>query len=117
LERLVKHLVATAGLMLALTGCAAQISGLAPVGGDTITGVRFAAIDALLKEGIAIKRAPLCHDEASGYACTGTTVDGKAIEVTATDTDDPAMVVTVDGAVIYRGSMMSKLDEAAQATS
>jgi hypothetical protein len=103
--------------MLALTGCASQISGLAPVGGDTITGVRFAAIDVLLKEGIAIKRAPVCHDVASGYTCTGTTVDGKAIEVTATDADDPAMLVTVDGAEIYRGSMMSKLDEAAQATS
>jgi hypothetical protein len=117
LECLVKRLVAIAGLMLAVTGCASQISGLAPVGGDTITGVRFAAIDALLKERIAIKRAPVCHDVASGYACSGTTVDGKAIEVTATDADDPAMVVTVDGVVVYKGTMMTKLNEAAQATS
>jgi hypothetical protein len=112
-----RRLAATAGLLLALTGCASQISGLAPVGGDTITGVRSAAIDALLKEGIAIKRAPICHEVVSGYACSGTTVDGKAIEVTADDADDPAMLVTVDGAVIYRGSMMSKLNEAARATS
>jgi hypothetical protein len=113
-----KRLLAVAALLLALTGCASQISGLAPVGGDDITGVRIAAIDVLLQNGVAIKSAPICREVDKGYACTGTTVDGKAIEVTADDdADDPAMVVTVDGKVIYRGSMMSKLDEAAQATS
>jgi hypothetical protein len=119
LERLVKRLLlVAAALSLALTGCASQISGLAPVGGDDITGVRIAAINVLLQNDVAIKTAPICRDVDTGYACSGTTVDGKAIEVTADDdADDPAMIVTVDGAVIYQGSMMRKLDEAAQATS
>jgi hypothetical protein len=112
-----RRVIAGLVLLVALTGCASQISGLAPVGGDTITGVRFAAIDALLDKDIAIKRAPICHTVEGGYACSGTTVDDKVIAVTATDDDDPAMVVTVDGALIYKGSMLSKLDEAAQATS
>jgi hypothetical protein len=112
-----RRLIAGLVLLLALAGCASQISALAPVGGDTITGVRVAAIDALIGKNIAIKQAPVCTTVDSGYACTGTTVDDKMIAVTATDAKDPAMVVTVDGAVVYIGSMLSKLNEAAQATS
>ena len=69
--------------LLVITGCASQVAALAPVGGDDITAVRFAAIDVLLAKGVAIMQAPVCTEVAARYTCSGTTTDGAAITVTA----------------------------------
>lgn len=53
--------------LLVITGCASQVAALAPVGGDDITAVRFAAIDVLLAKGVAIMQAPVCTEVAARY--------------------------------------------------
>ena len=104
--------------VLALTGCASQISGLAPVGGDTMTGVRTAVIDVLIDKGIDVKVAPTCTEVATGYECEGTTMDGQPITATGSDADDPKIEIVVGGgAPIFTGTMQAVLDEAARATS
>lgn len=112
-----KRLIFATSLVIALTGCASQISGLAPVGGDDITGVRSAAINVLLQNGVAIKRAPTCQETIEGYACSGSTTDDRAIAVSATKGDNTVMVVDVGGIVVYRGPVQDILDQAARATS
>jgi len=108
---------ALAALVLGLTGCASQLSGLAPVGGDTVTGVTTAAIDVLLDKGVDVLRAPICTEVDAGYTCAGTTLDGKAITVTASNDDDPTIVIVVGGGTpLFTGTMQSVLDAAAQAT-
>ena len=44
---------------LLVAGCS-QVSALAPVGGDRVTEVRYAANDQLLKAGTDVMTAPVC---------------------------------------------------------
>lgn len=107
-----------AGAAMSLTGCASQIGGLAPVGGDTRTGVRNAVIDVLLDKGIDVLVAPKCTEADTGYSCKGSTTDGKEIIATGSNDDDPKIVIVVGGGEpIFTGTMQGVLDAAAQATS
>jgi hypothetical protein len=106
-----------ATLLLALTGCASQIGGLAPVGGDALAGVRTAAIDVVLEARFGILEAPVCTQAAKAVSCVGSLTDGRVIAVTADVSTTPdTMTVTVGGTTIYDGDVQAVLDKAAQAT-
>jgi hypothetical protein len=100
-----------------LSGCASQLDGLAPVGGDALTGVRFAATDVLLERKFGILEAPVCTETGTTVSCVGSLTDGAPISVTADIGTKPhTMTITVDGAVVYDGDVQSVLDKAARAT-
>ncbi len=99
--------------VLALGGCS-QISALAPVGGDELAEVRFAAIDVLLEKDVDVLEAPVCTVDGTDISCTGSTVDGETIDVTSSTADDAALTVLVDGQQIFSGPLQSVLDEAAR---
>ena len=100
-----------------LSGCASQISGLAPVGGDAMTGVKFAATDVLLERKYGILEAPVCTQVAKAVSCVGSLTDGEVISVQADIATKPhTMTVTVGDIVVYDGEVQKVLDEAAQAT-
>lgn len=102
---------------IALTGCASQLDGLAPVGGDAMTGVKFAATDVLLERKLTILEAPVCTETGDTVSCVGSLTDGAVINVQADiDTKPHTMTVTVDGSVVYDGEVQTVLDDAARAT-
>ena len=104
-------------MLLALTGCASQIGGLAPVGGDALTGVRIAAVDVLLENKLGILEAPVCTQVAKAVSCVGSLTDGSVVTVEADVSTTPnTMTVTVGGTMIYDGEVQAVLDKAAQAT-
>lgn len=100
-----------------LAGCASQLDGLAPVGGDAMTGVKFAATDVLLEKKLGILEAPVCTETGDTVSCVGSLTDGAVISVQADIGTKPhTMTVTVGGSVVYDGEVQSILDEAAYAT-
>lgn len=106
-----------ATMLLALTGCASQIGGLAPVGGDALTGVRIAAVDVLLERKLEILEVPVCTQVAKAVSCVGSLIDGSVVTVEAdVSTSRDTMTVTVGGETIYDGDVQAVLDRAAQAT-
>lgn len=107
----------TVCLATGLAGCASQISALAPVGGDAMTGVRIAATDVLLERRLSILAAPACTQEAKVVTCQGTLADESTVDVRADVAVTPnTMTVTAGGEVLYQGSVQAILDSAAQAT-
>ena len=101
---------------VALTGCASQISGLAPVGGDALTGVRTAAVDVLLAKKFGLLQAPVCTEVADAVSCVGSLTDGQVISVQADIGTDPhTMTVKVGSNVVYDGEVQKVLDDAARA--
>ena len=104
-------------MLLALSGCASQIGGLAPVGGDALTGVRIAAVDVLLENKLGILEVPVCTQVAKSVSCVGSLTDGSVVTVEADISTTPdTMTVTVGGETIYDGDVQAVLDKAAQAT-
>lgn len=99
-------------LALALAGCS-QISAIAPVGGDHLAEVRFAAIDVLVAQEVAVLTAPAC-EESSDHAisCTGESVDGETIAVSSPADDPSVLTVTVGSETIYSGSILDVLTTA-----
>jgi hypothetical protein len=115
--RLLPTVVASALAVSALAGCASQLDGLAPVGGDAMTGVKFAATDVLLKKKLGILEAPVCTETGNSVSCVGSLTDGAVINVQADIGTKPhTMTVTVGGSVAYDGEVQTILDEAAHAT-
>ncbi len=112
-RRTVRSLTALAGIVLVATGCASQISALAPVSGDNTYEVRVATIDVLLAQGVALKIAPTCVQDAAAVTCSGTTMDGSAITVTAPGKGTESMRITVAGSVVFEGSVQQVIDDAA----
>jgi len=110
-QRLATGLLLTCAAMLA--GCGSQIDGLAPVGGDDVTGLRNAAIDVLLERRLTVRDAPVCTDTGDGFTCVGSLTDGSAIVVVSPDPDATTMTVSVGGTAIYEGSVQEVLDRAA----
>ena len=96
-----------------LTACGSQIDGLAPVGGDDITGLRNAAIDVLLERRLTVRDAPVCTDTGEGFSCVGSLTDGSEIVVVSPDPDATTMSVLVGGITIYEGSVQEVLDRTA----
>ena len=104
--------LAIVGAVFILTGCASQVSALAPVSGDDVASVRTAANDVLLDHQIAILRAPVCTKDKTAISCTGETGSNEAISVTSPL--DGTMTVKVGKAQIFQGSVADVLDVAAR---
>jgi hypothetical protein len=100
-----------AGSVLSLSACS-QVASLTPVGGSSITSVRNAANDILIQQQVPILVAPTCEAVASGFTCTGSTIDGAEILVTADGTAPYSMSVSVAGSVIFEGTAQGVLDAA-----
>lgn len=116
-RRLVPAVLAAVLTVGALAGCASQLDGLAPVGGDAMTGVKFAATDVLLQQKFGILEAPVCTETGETVSCVGSLTDGAVISVQADIGTKPhTMTVTVGGSVVYDGEVQKVLDEAARAT-
>ena len=110
--------VAASAVMVSglLGACTSQLDALAPVGGDAVTGVTFAATDVLLQRKLGILEAPACTLAGTAVACVGSLTDGSRVSVSADVTTKPhTMTVTVGGEVIYDGDVQSVLDDAARA--
>lgn len=105
--------VGALAMVLALTGCASQIAGLAPVSGDTPAAIRAAAIDVLLERRLTIRDAPQCASTGDGWSCAGSLTDGSAIIITAAGTKPTDMTVLVGDVTVYEGSIQVVLDRAA----
>lgn len=99
---------------LALAGCS-QVDALAPVGGNRLAEVRFAALDVLLDAEVELLTAPVCTMAAAdAVECAGTRADGAAITVSAPAGDPLTMTVLVDGTRLWSGSVAAVLDAAAE---
>lgn len=100
--------------LLLVAGCS-QVAAIAPVGGDHLAEVRYAAIDVLLDAEVDILTAPVCDQVASGeVSCTGETVDGSEITAVSPADDQTVVTVTVGDRELYSGSIMDVLNEAAR---
>ncbi|MGX5681781.1 hypothetical protein [Schumannella luteola] len=97
---------------LVLSGCS-QLAAIAPVGGNRLSDVRYAANDILVREGVDVLTAPVCT-EASDKAvtCSGETFDGDAITVESSADDQTRLTITVGGSVLFEGVIQDVLDEA-----
>jgi hypothetical protein len=106
--------VVAIGVVLALTGCS-QAAALAPVGGNRLSEVRYAAIDVLLDKGVDVLEAPVCSNgSGTEITCQGSTVDGSRIEAESTSGDGAPLTVRVDGDEIFSGLLFDVLDAAAR---
>ena len=94
----------------ALSGCS-QVDALAPVGGDNLSMVRFAANDLLVGAGIEVMTAPVCAEPAEVTSCHGTTMAGESITV---ESEGDHLTVTVGPRTLYDGSLESVINENAQ---
>ena len=103
--------IALAGL--GLGGCS-QVAALAPVGGDAVAEVRYGAIDVLLANGVELLEAPTCTATGSEVTCSGSTTDGRAIDVVSSTTDDALLDVRVGGDELFSGALADVLDAAAR---
>jgi hypothetical protein len=106
-------------VVLALAACS-QTAALAPVGGDRLAEVRFAAIDVLMDKQVELLVAPVCTasgDDDEDIACEGTTLDGRPITAASSAEHQDRLVVTVDGKVIHDGDLQAVLTSAARPAS
>lgn len=100
----------------ALAGCS-QIAAIAPVGGNHLTEVRFATIDVLQEQGIALRDVPTCSRGDDGsVACAGTTSAGEDVAASSPGSDPDRVTVTVSSRVIFDGSVREVIDRAAGVT-
>jgi hypothetical protein len=103
-------------VVLALAACS-QTAALAPVGGDRLAEVRFAAIDVLTNQHVELLVAPVCTasgDDDEAIACEGTTLDGRPITAVSSAEHQDRLVVTVDGKVVHDGDLQAVLTSAAR---
>ena len=108
----------TAFGLLALAGCS-QTKALAPVGGNRLSEVRFAAIDVLIDNGVEIMVAPVCVASAPDddeIACQGTTLDEQPITAVSHADDQDHLLVIVGATTIYNGPVQAVLTSAARPT-
>lgn len=107
-------LATAAGIVLALTGCS-QIAAIAPVGGDHLAEVRFAANDLLLQADIELLTAPTCTTAPDGsITCEGETLDGEKIAVESPADDPQSLTVTVGSDTLYSGSIQEALEKSSR---
>ncbi|MER5672938.1 hypothetical protein [Pseudonocardia alni] len=99
---------------LVSAGCS-QIDAIAPVGGNRLAEVRFAAADLLVRDGIALLAGPACTTAADGsVGCTGRTVDGRPVTVAAPGTGPVRMTLRVGDTTVHDGPVQEVLDAAAR---
>lgn len=111
--------IRAAGLLalLAVAGCS-QAAALAPVGGNRVTDVRFAAGDVLVRQHVELLVAPVCTMAADrAVTCTGTALDGRPITVVSPAADQASMQVSIGTETLYSGGVQEVLDESARPAS
>lgn len=106
-----------AALMAVGLSACSQVSALAPVGGDRLATVRFAANDVLVQNRVPVLAAPACTASGAAISCTGSTTDGVAISVSSTADQQQLMTVTIGSATLYNGPIQDVIDRAARPTS
>jgi hypothetical protein len=98
--------------VLALGGCS-QISAIAPVGGDRVSEVRYAALDVLAQNEVDVLTVPTCSmADDREVTCSGSTLEGGTIDVVSTADDQTVLTVTVAGETLFSGSIQSVLEAA-----
>lgn len=108
-----RRLAAAVGLAVLLAGCS-QVQALAPVGGNGLAEVRFAAIDVLLDAGVDVTVAPSCLAGPAEITCSGRAAGGEPITVNSPGSAAETMTVDVGGRRLYEGSVADVLDAAAR---
>ncbi|MCC6854975.1 MAG: hypothetical protein IT189_02815 [Microbacteriaceae bacterium] len=112
-----RRLIPLALLALTLTGCT-QLAAIAPVGGARVSEVRYAALDLLVRDDVDVLVAPVCEmADDREVTCSGTTLNGGTIEVVSSASDQANLTVTVDGSVLYSGSIQDVLESALEPSS
>ncbi|HAS32352.1 MAG TPA: hypothetical protein DEA59_07675 [Microbacterium sp.] len=100
-----------AASVLAMAGCS-QVEALAPVGGNHMTEIRYAAIDILLAKNIDVLVAPVCEQSGEAVSCTGETAEGQTITVESPADATDTVTVTVGSETIFDGKYWDILDDA-----
>jgi hypothetical protein len=101
-----------AAAVVLLSGCS-QIAAIAPVGGNRLSDVRYAAIDVLVDREVPILTAPVCSvSDDKAVSCEGETVDGEAITVTSTADDQASFTIEVGTETLFTGDVQDVLDAA-----
>jgi len=106
-----------ASVVVLLSGCS-QIAAIAPVGGNRLSDVRYAAIDVLVDREVPIMTAPVCTESGDkAVSCEGETVDGKTITVTSTAEDQANFTIEVGSETLFTGVIQDVLDAAMRPSS
>ena len=100
-----------AASVLAMAGCS-QVEALAPVGGNHMTEIRYAAIDILLAKNIDVLVAPVCEQSGEAVSCTGETAEGQTLTVESPADATDTVTVTVGSETIFDGKYWDILDDA-----
>jgi hypothetical protein len=97
---------------ITLSGCS-QIEAIAPVGGDRLAEVRYAAIDVLLEADVDVLTAPVCElvDEVE-VSCEGETLDGRTITARSPGDAPDDVTVAVGDDTLYDCPILDVLDRA-----
>lgn len=96
-----------------LTACS-QVQALAPVGGNHLTEVRYAAIDVLQAAKVELLTAPVCARATDGgVSCAGETLAKEKITVSSPASAPTTVTVKVGDATLYDGALQPVLDRAA----
>lgn len=113
MRRVAPTLAAAGGvaMLAALAGCS-QITAIAPVGGDRLAEVRYAAIDVLLAKHVPIRVAPVCSASGATISCAGESLAGEPIAVISTAEDPANLSVLLGDTTIFTGSIADVLAEA-----
>lgn len=98
----------------ALAGCS-QIAAIAPVGGDRLAEVRYAAIDVLVAKDVPIRVAPVCEQSGQSISCAGETLSGQPIAVTSSASDPATISILVGDTTLFTGSIHDVLADAGSA--
>ena len=98
-----------------LTGCASQISALAPVGGNTLVSVRTAATNVLQDQGLDILVAPVCTQTVTEINCAGSLTDEQEFHVNVPLNGALKMKITLAPSIIIEGPSQDVLAKAAGA--
>lgn len=101
-------------VLLVVSGCS-QVAALAPVGGNRLAEVRFAALDVLLDAEVELLTAPVCAAPVGDEVeCVGSTVDGTAVTVMSPAGETFTMTVRIGDEILYAGPVRDVLDRAAE---
>lgn len=105
------RLGAALAAVMSLAGCS-QVAAIAPVGGDRVSNVRYAALDVLVAEGVELLTAPDCVEKDRSVSCTGSSLDGATITVTSTAADEDHLEIVVGTATLFSGSLSAVINDA-----
>lgn len=109
--------LAAVALIASLAGCS-QVAAIAPVGGARVSEVRYAALDILVAQEVDILEAPTCEmADDRAVTCTGSTLDGDAIEVSSPADDQATLTISVGGDEVFTGTIQSVLEKAMEPSS